>query len=87
MGGLAIKRALLLVAIGTVIVSWFRPAAADPARGPFQVMDPDGTVVRISAEAADAWWMDYHEDRARSPKQTLRISAARRGHPPSPSPT
>jgi hypothetical protein len=75
-GGLTIKRALLLVAIGTVIVSWFRPAAADPARGPFQVMDPDGTVVRISSEAAEAWWSDYHESRCltcRGPHQAAEL--------------
>jgi hypothetical protein len=57
------KRALLLVAIGTVVTSGPRPATADPTRGPFRVMGPDGTVVRISSEAAEAWWMDYHESR------------------------
>jgi hypothetical protein len=75
-GGLAIKRALLLVAIGIVIVSGFRPATADPARGAFQVMDPDGTVVRISSEAADAWWGDYHESRCvtcRGPHQAAEL--------------
>jgi hypothetical protein len=76
MGGLPIKRSLLLVAIGTVIVSCFRPAAADPARGPFQVMDPDGTVVRISSEAADSWWRDYDESRCvtcRGPHQAAEL--------------
>jgi hypothetical protein len=57
------KRALLLVAIGTVVTFGPRPATADPTRGPFRVMGPDGTVVRISSEAAEAWWMDYHESR------------------------
>jgi hypothetical protein len=75
-GGLAIKRALVLVAIGTVVVSGSRPATADPARGPFQVMDPKGTVVRISSEAADAWWSDYHESRCvtcRGPHQAAEL--------------
>jgi hypothetical protein len=78
-GGLAIKRALLLVAIGTVIVSGSRPATADPARGPFQVMDPDGTVVRISSESADRWWSDYHESRCvtcRGPHQAAELLKA-----------
>jgi hypothetical protein len=57
------KRALLLIAIGTVVVSGPRPATADPTRGPFQVMRPDGTVVRISGEAAQEWWTDYHKSR------------------------
>ena len=75
-GDLAIKRALFLVAIGTVILSGFRPATADPAAGPFQVMDPDGTVVRISSEAADTWWRDYHESRCvtcRRPRQAAEL--------------
>jgi hypothetical protein len=73
--GPAIKRAFLLVAIGTVIVG-LRPATADPARGPFQVMGPDGTVVLISSEAADAWWRDYHESRCvtcRGPHQAAEL--------------
>ena len=75
-GGLAIKRALLLVAIGTVIVSGSRPATADPTRGPFRVMDPDGTVVRISSESAGRWWKDYHESRCvtcRGPHQAAEL--------------
>jgi hypothetical protein len=78
-GALAIKRALLLVAIGTVIVSGSRPATADPARGPFQVMDPDGTVVRISSETADAWWRDYSDSRCvtcRGPHQAAELMDA-----------
>lgn len=54
----------------------FRPATADPTRGPFRVMDPDGTVVRISSEAADAWWRDYHESRCvtcRGPHQAAEL--------------
>jgi hypothetical protein len=57
------KRGLLLIAIGSVVVSGPRPATADPTRGPFQVMRPDGTVVRISGEAAQEWWTDYHKSR------------------------
>lgn len=57
------KSALLLIAIGTVVVSGPRPATADPTRGPFQVMRPDGTVVRISGEPAQEWWTDYHKSR------------------------
>lgn len=52
------------------------PATADPARGPFQVMDPDGTVVRISSDAADAWWRDYRESRCvtcRGPHQAAEL--------------
>jgi hypothetical protein len=57
-------------------VSGFRSATADPARGPFQVMDPDGTVVRISSEAADAWWGDFRESRCvtcRGPHQAAKL--------------
>lgn len=69
------KRALLLVAIGTVVTSGPRPATADPTRGPLQVMGPDGTVVRISSEAAGAWWIDYHESRcvSRGPHQAAEL--------------
>jgi hypothetical protein len=52
------------------------PATADPTRGPFQVMDPEGTVVRISSEAADAWWRDYRVSRCitcRGPHQAAEL--------------
>lgn len=70
------KRALLLVAIGTVVTLGPRSAMADPTRGPFQVMGPDGTVVRISAEAAEAWWIDFHESKCvtcRGPRQASEL--------------
>lgn len=73
------KRTLLLVAIGTVVASVPRPATADPTRGPFQVMAPDGTVVRISSKAAAAWWTDYREGRCvtcRGPHQAAELLAA-----------
>ena len=57
-------------------MSGFPPATADPTRGPFRVMDPDGTVVRISSEAAEAWWRDYHESRCvtcRGPQQAAEL--------------
>jgi hypothetical protein len=75
-GGLEMKKALLLVAIGTVLTSGPRPATADPTRGPFQIMGPDGTVVRISSEGAEAWWMDYHESKCvtcRGPRQAAEL--------------
>lgn len=78
-GGQAIKKTLLLIAIGTVIGAGFRPATADPTRGPFRVMDPDGTVVQISSEAADAWWRDYQESRCvtcRGPHQAAELLEA-----------
>jgi hypothetical protein len=59
-----------------MIVCGFRPATADPTRGPFQVMDPDGTVVRISSDAADAWWRDYRKSRCvtcRGPHQAAEL--------------
>jgi hypothetical protein len=75
-GGLEMKKALLIVAIGTVLTSGPRPATADPIRGPFQVMGPDGTVVRISSKAAEAWWIDYHESKCvtcRGPHQAAEL--------------
>jgi hypothetical protein len=69
-------RALLLVAIGTVVTSGPWPASADPTRGPFQVMGPDGAVVRISSQAAEAWWKDYHDGRCvtcRGPDQAAEL--------------
>jgi hypothetical protein len=69
------KSVLLLVAIGTVVTSGPRLAMADPTRGPFQVMGPDGTVVRISGGAAEAWWMDYRESKSvsRGPRQAAEL--------------
>lgn len=58
-------------------MSGSRPATADPARGPIQV------VVRISFKAADAWWSDYHESRCvtcRGPHQAAeRLDAVEDG--------
>jgi hypothetical protein len=70
------KSVLLLVAIGTVVTSGPRLAMADPTRGPLQIMDPDGTVVRISSEAAKPWWTDYHESKCvtcRGPHQAAKL--------------
>jgi hypothetical protein len=69
-------RALLVVVIGTVVTSGPWPASADPTRGSFQVMSPDGAVVRISTQAAEAWWMDYHDSRCvtcRGPDQAAEL--------------
>jgi hypothetical protein len=69
-------RALLLVAIGTLAASGPWPASADPTHGPFQVMGPDGAVVRISTQAAEAWWKDYHHSRCvtcRGPDQAAEL--------------
>jgi hypothetical protein len=66
------KKALLFVLIGAVLSGGPLPARADPTRGPFQVMRPDGTVVRVSSKAAGVWWTDYHAGRCvtcRSPQQ------------------
>jgi hypothetical protein len=70
------KRALLFVVIGAVLSGGPRPARADPTRGPFQVMRPDGTVVRVSSEAAGVWWTEYHAGRCvtcRSPQQAAEL--------------
>jgi hypothetical protein len=69
------KTVMLLVAIGTVVTSGPRLAMADPTHGPFQIMDPDGTVVRISGEAAEAWWIDYRESNfvSRGPRQAAEL--------------
>ena len=57
------RKALLFVLIGSVLSGAPRPAGADPTRGPFQVMRPNGTMVRVSSEAAEAWWTDYQAGR------------------------
>lgn len=70
------KRALLLAAIGIIATSGASSAVADPTRGPLRVMGPDGTIVRISSEAAEAWWVDYREIRCvtcREPHQAAKL--------------
>jgi hypothetical protein len=70
------KSVLLLVAVGTVVTSGPRLAMADPTRGSLQIMDPDGTVFRISSEAAEPWWTDYQESKCvtcRGPHQAAEL--------------
>lgn len=70
------KRTLLLAAIGIIVTSGALSAAADPTRGPLQVMGPDGTIARLSSDAAEAWWMDYREIRCvtcRGPRQAAEL--------------
>jgi hypothetical protein len=66
------ERMALASMISFLLTVGLRPAVADDLRGDLQVMRPDGTVVRISAPSAGAWWDDYyraHCASCRGPRQ------------------
>jgi hypothetical protein len=70
------KRMALVSTIGFLLTVGSGLAVGDDLRGDLQVMRADGTVIRISAPSADAWWDDYYRAQCASckgPRQAAQL--------------